>query len=405
MEPGPYGAGMTTPGEHRIDLGHGVFIDYCFTGPGAIDFQLWWESVELAHGSIDEQTPAAKVEVDTKVARAEMDLTIDGFLGEVLCSASIQIWDTSANPPGWTSIVACTNDVLVHFDPTKGMVAGRATADPPVVQGPWGPSGPSGDGVTRFHITDQPRVLADVGPEVKARMFPAYSPLVLNIVACCGRPTGSPSGPGVYADPESPWFNVFFGVYQMDCAVTDGWTRPFGYESAAGVASVVHGEDLVRIGKSDWNWFSNYMYGVPSGVCAQYSSVDMGAVTFTPTETIPLGSTTWHCVTMSGVEVASAYQSDASGAAQLVENSLLTDEWRKSFGEPSPRPEYPTSFIPTKLQSTLLMTYWQDAAGFHTLMFGGTSGIDTDPAFLAAQVSAAKQTIVDHYPTAGFAPS
>jgi hypothetical protein len=143
----------------------------------------------------------------------------------------------------------CECDVAL-IDPTKGLVAGSETGYAPTVIG-FGPNGPSGDGVTRFHISEEPRFLADVGRIVKQRLFADTGPLTLNIIACVGLGADPGTGPGVYADPESPWFNVFFGVYQVDCAKADGWTRPFGYEAANGVDSVVHGEDLVRIGTAD----------------------------------------------------------------------------------------------------------------------------------------------------------
>jgi hypothetical protein len=105
---------------------------------------------------------------------------------------------------------------------------------------------------------------------------------------------------------------------------------------------------------------------------------------------------------MTGVQVASAYESDAPGAGKLVENSVLTDEWRRSFGEPSPKSGFPTSFIPTLLQSALIMAYWKDDTAFHTLMFGGTSLVGADAQFLLDQVKAAKVLIAGHYPGNGF---
>jgi hypothetical protein len=392
---------MTDNGWTRVDLGLGAYLLYEFSGPTTIEFQLWWETVELGKGTIDESNPSAQVKFEEDFVRADLDLSLQPFLGQVLASGDVQSRTKKTDP--WKTISQWKDAVLFLFDPTKGMIAGSPSAYAPVVDPRWGPSGPSGgDGVTRFHLTDDVRAVTDVGPQVKQRMFPGYHPMVLNIVACCGRPLGAPDGPGVYGDPTSIWFNVFFGVYQMDCALADGWTRPFGYQGAAGIQSVVRGEDLVRVGKADWNWLSNFMYGVPGAVCEEYSSVDMSKVKFTPTATTKIGTTQWHYLTMSGVQVASGYESDAPGAGKLVENSILTDEWRRSFGEPSPKPGYPTSFIPTVLQSTLVMAYWKDDTAFHTLMFGGTSGVGSDAAFLRDQIQGAKVLIGTRYPGSGF---
>lgn len=54
------------------------------------------------------------------------------------------------------------------------------------------------------------------------------------------------------------------------------------------------------------------------------------------------------------------------------------------------------------LRSALFMAYTEDDSAFHTLMFGGTAGIDTDAGFLTAQADAAVATITKHYPSAGF---
>jgi hypothetical protein len=129
----------------------------------------------------------------------------------------------------------------------------------------------------------------------------------------------------------------------------------------------------------------------------------MGAVSFQPPPAVVhVGASNWHRVSMSGVKVASGYQSDAPGAQQLVENSILTPTWQRSFGLPCPRPEYTTSFVPTVLQSALFMTYDEDDTAYRTLMFGGTAGVGADATFLQAQVDAAVATITVHYPDAGF---
>jgi hypothetical protein len=388
---------MSDPGWERIDMGLGVYILYKFASATEIDFQLWFESVELAQGSASELNSEVQLHVDVDIARADLVLTVQPYLGQVLAAGDVQIWEDNA----WKTVAQFSNDVLVLYDPTKGVVAGDTTPHPPQVPPqPWGASWFPSGGITRFYVTNDVRVATDIGSRVKKVMFPGYPPLVFNTIACCGKPAAIPNGPGVYGDPQSIWFNIFFGGYEMSCLKSDGWTRPFGYESAAGINSVIHGEDIERLGKSDWNWFSNYMYGVPAEVCERYS--DIGKAAFGPTATVTLGSSQWHVVSLSNVTVASTYQSDAKGAQQLQENSVLTSEWRDAFGHPCPRPDYTTSFIPTTLKATLFMSYSEDTDGFYTVMFGGTSGVKADPAFLAAQVKAAQETIVLNYPKAGF---
>lgn len=394
---------MPSAPQHTISLGHGLFVDYGFSSSTELDYDLRFEQREVVHGSVSVGTPSGPVGVSTDLVRGQLEITIEPLSGVVGLIATIEVREPGVEPPTWKTVVNFTEPHITMIDPTKGFIAGAESGYPPQVLG-YGPNGPSGGGdVTRFHISDDERLLADVGRIVKQRLFAATGPLTLNILACVGLGADPGKGPGVYADPESPWFNVFFGIYQVDCAKADGWTRPFGYEAAQGVGSVVHGEDLVRIGTADWNWFSNYLYGVPEEICIEYSTVDMGAVSFQPPPTVlRCGNSNWHQVSMSGVKVASAYQSNAPGAQQLVKNSLLTPTWQETFGLPCPRPEYTTSFIPTVLRSALFMAYTEDDSAFHTLMFGGTAGIDTDAGFLTAQADAAVATITKHYPSAGF---
>ena len=392
---------MNPSAESVVELGHDVTFHSSFPPGGGIVCLVQWGAVTLAQATLDPGHRTESVNLDNSVVRAHGEIAVDYFAGQVLWTVVIEVADAAHTPPTWDTILDVTDAVLISFDPCAGMVRASATAPPPVLVGPWGPSGPSGRGVTRIHVADQTRLLTDVGQLVKHELFDDYSPFTFNVVACCGRPTGAADGPGVYGDPQSAWFNVFFGIYQLDCAKADGWDRPFGYESDAGVASTPREEDMIRLGKADWNWFSNYLYGVPADVCRQYSTIDPD-IALSPVTTTTIGATAWHQSTMSGVVVASCYASDAPGARQLELNSILTPTVRKNFGLPCPRAAYPTSFIPTTLMASQIMAYWQDEAAFHTLVFGGTSQVEADTSFLTAQTQAAEAVIAASYPDAGF---
>lgn len=393
---------MTGTGE--IDLGHEIVFRWGHAGTRTFDVALDVAAVTVVESTVHAGGDGARADVDDGVVRAHVEIDVDAFAGELTLTATLEIHDPLEPSSPWKTILDVEHHVLLRFDPSKGEVDGSPAAHPPAVAGTYGPTGPSGSsGVTRFHVRDQRRELLDIGQLVKAEMWSGYPPFTFNTVACVGRPTAGPDAPGPYADPDSPWFNIFFGIYQLDCAKTDGWTRPFGYQSADGVDSVLHGEDMARLGKSDWNWFSNYLYGVPRDVCEQYSGIDMGRIDFSPTTVEAIGTTQWHHWTMSGVTVASVYESDAPAAAKLVENSILTPEWQKGFGLPCPRPDHTTSFVPTTLEAEAVMAYAEDAEGFHTLVFGGTAAVGGDPAFLAAQMEACRAVVTADYPDAGFA--
>ncbi len=242
------------------------------------------------------------------------------------------------------------------------------------------------------------RELCRVGSVVKEQMFSEYPPFVFNTVACVG--AFPPGGAGQYADPDSIWFNTFVGYYQLDCA-KDRWSRPFGYDKAAGSSSVPLLEDLVRLGKSDWNWFSNWDYGVPADVLLPYSAVPstVGAAHET---LVTVGTRRWHKVDVHNTKAASCYVAGGPGARQLVRNTVLEVTWRQSFGGPRPRPAQPTSFIPTVLDASVYMSYWEDDTSFHTVIFGGTIQAGKDPAFLGAQLAATEVVMAADYPDLGF---
>jgi hypothetical protein len=394
-------------GEHEIELGHDVTVVYGFTDPHTVAVSIRWRTDELFIGTLGDSDPHQHAAIDHTTdhveVRAALDLAADFLAGAVTWSGDLAVRDPLFDPPTWTTLLSASDDVVFEFDPTGGLVDGSPAVHLPVIPERWGPSGASGGSITRFHVRDGVRIVTDVGSTVRTELFGHVPPFTVNVVAGCGHPT-TPGGPGVYGDPESRWFNAFFGVYQVDCAIADGWTRPFGYASDDGVASELHADDLLRLGIADWNWFSNFLYGVPRDVCIEYGTVTPGVVV-DPVTTAVVGSTTWHRVGLTGVVVASCYQSDAPGSRQLADNSIITPHVRQSFGLPCPRPGYPTSFVPTTLHSVATMTYWRDDAGFHTLTLGGTCRTDSEPEFLADQRTAAEAVIAASYPDRGFANS
>ena len=107
-------------------------------------------------------------------------------------------------------------------------------------------------------------------------------------------------------------------------------------------------------------------------------------------------------MSLSRVDVASCYESDARDAGKLVHNTIIDDVWRHSFGLPNPQPDHPISFIPTTIEAKVHMAYWEDERAFHTLIFGGTNAIDADPDFLEAQMAAVRSVIERNYPRQGF---
>ena len=155
--------------------------------------------------------------------------------------------------------------------PLAGDIDGRGWAPPVSVEGFSYGKSMTIPAILEIHIDGRtgeakPGVLAPVA----TRLFDGYPPFVFNVSFACG--ASKPFQPAVYGDPRSPWFNVFVGYYEIDVTKRE-WERPFGYRRNAAGDFELELEDISRLGEADWNYFSNFMYGVPfSGDCRARSA-------------------------------------------------------------------------------------------------------------------------------------
>ncbi|MHB1535578.1 MAG: hypothetical protein ACYC1D_13410 [Acidimicrobiales bacterium] len=284
--------------------------------------------------------------------------------------------------------------------PGVGQIADSVVVHAPVVDDPrWGRSQLRTPAVLRLFVDDSRRAGTSVGARVKQVLFPAHPPFVFNTVACVGGV--DKDAPGLYSDPESHWFNVFLGYYRVDCNKSL-WSRPFAYRAAEAAASAVDPDDILRLGKADWNWFSNWIYGLPADVALSCSSLDGDEVTISEPRTVLIGGRRWHQLRLSGARMASCYQAGAPGARRLVRHFPLAGLWRRAFGLPYPRPQFPQSFLATSLEAVCSLSYWEDNTAFHTVIFGASAAVGTDPGFIAVQQTALHQVIEQAYPALGF---
>jgi hypothetical protein len=247
---------------------------------------------------------------------------------------------------------------------------------------------------------------AHVGHLVHDAFFKDSPGFRYNVAYACGK--GGPEGGG-YTDPQSIWFNVFVGYYEIDVPKAT-WGRPFGYRLDAGGPQVEPG-DVLRIGKADWDYFSNYLYGVPLDAVQRHAALSPGRVHHLGRQKV--GAHHWDFVSLSDVEVVSAYLSDKDGQ-RLVENSpLYTGIWRDLFGAPFPRPEFSTSFFPTRMHGELYMSFTEglDPVShermYRTTIFGGTINqgypdAAKNRAFLDAQLGALRKVMEERFPDLGF---
>jgi hypothetical protein len=254
--------------------------------------------------------------------------------------------------------------------------------------------------------------MAEVGRVAYDALFAdaAYPPFVFNVTFASAAPDSS--GRSAYSDPRSIWFNVFFGCYEVDVSQT-AWERPFGYRSTDQGAEVAF-EDIARIGKADWNYFSNHVYGVPRDAIRPHDVVDMGSMRATYLGRERIGERYWDAVELRDIVVASACQS-SKDAVRLEETFPgLTPLWQSSFGTKAPDDAVARSFVPMKIRARIYMAYSEsyDALrgepNYNTYFVGATVNQDypnevENERFLGLQLTALRSVILEHMQDQGFA--
>lgn len=386
-----------------VDLAGDLALTYSIPfDRSRIDLEAHVRGLVVWRATLDETRPMAKLRGNHGVVKADIVVSADLRLGELRVHGDVCPCDAEMLA---FSTVPFDNHVVCAFSPSLGEVDGKITAHAPMVRDPdIGASESVVLTITRIPVDMKQRVGTPVGNIVKQRLFPTTPDFVFNVCFAVG-PFGL-FAPGKYGDPTSPWFNVFLGYYQID-APKRGWTRPFGYDPANPAAPVLLDELLV-LGKADWNYFSNWMYGVPMATVTPYDAPDT-RVTKTYAGRTAIGARTFDVVDLDGFTAVSAYQSTAAGATRLADNvPVLTRLWRHTYGEPGSVDGHPVSFVPTTMHARFYMTYFEDADAYHTCLFGGTVNKAFDAAlndrFLAEQLGACEAVLKQHYPRLGFPP-
>lgn len=248
---------------------------------------------------------------------------------------------------------------------------------------------------------------------IARRVFSHFPKFVVNVAFSCGQ--AIPFQPGVYADPRSPWFNIFVGYYQIDVPKSE-WEHPFGYRFRDG-GFRIWPEDLARLGQADWNFFSNFMYGVPLSALEDRGA---DAVTLGYQGRIQVGQHWWDKLTGEGISVSSAYVSTADGGALDANLTMLRELWRAAFGQPYEAAEPPVSFFQTPIAAELLVSFDEafdkrdlKQEVYRTFVFGGSvnewwAECNIEPrkrhnqAFLDQQMAGIRRLLIREFPNCGF---
>jgi hypothetical protein len=401
LEPGTFLARTTGP-SGRVEIVSGLLLAWSVPlSLSSLTLDILGNGIVLWSTVLDPSHTVERWTGTQDLFKEDIEITVDFGRGEItlsgfVCYRASDSWQCFQFP----------QTVLVAWSPTLGAVGGQVEAHPPQITDPsFGRSSTIIPTITRIPIDTVDRMGTPVGKMVKQALFPTTADFAFNVCFVVG--PFRPFVPGAYGDPTSIWFNVFAGYYEIDCPKA-GWTRPFGYHltpSGGTDGATPNFEELIRIGKADWNYFSSWMYGVPLEIVQQYDQPDPGVVCrHLGRQTV--GTSQWDLVDIDGFSAVSAYQSNATGAARLVDNTPLTPLWRVTYGEPRSQPGHGTSFPGTRMHARLLMAFTEDKTMYRTYLFGGTVNKAFPPAqnaaFMTDQMAACRQVIIDHYAALGF---
>lgn len=220
-----------------------------------------------------------------------------------------------------------------------------------------------------------------VGKRVKKRLFNSsdYKGIFyFNVNFSCAHHRLSEKSS--YCDPLSHWFNVFYGYYQIDVPKSK-WKRPFGYKENCEKPEP-RGEDIIRIGKADWNYFSNYLYGVPERMILDHNcnSLSDNSVFTQGQHRIKIGEKYWDYSEIDNMSVITAYQ--AEKGKRVAGNSIFSRIWRDCFGLANPRENFPESFFPTRMKIASYTCFLERMDNdlkeevYSTFIFGGSINLN-----------------------------
>lgn len=258
--------------------------------------------------------------------------------------------------------------------PLVGEIDGRFEVKPAVIDDPVYGQSTHLPTVLEIVVSDKRRWPLRVGKLVDRRFFADRPPIIFNVCFSCHHPDAR--GRSAYADPTSHWFNVFFGFYEIDVRKAQ-WGRPFGFKSADREHPEIEFDDLQRIGKSDWNYFSNYVYGVPRESIAPFDEIhDPEVVTRVSPQPVVIDGHEFVEGEIDGLEVVTGYVAEGG---RLRDNVwFFSPLWRRVFGTAPPDPAFPRSYFPVRMKMRFWMRFEeghdQDLAAdaYRTFIYGGT---------------------------------
>lgn len=272
--------------------------------------------------------------------------------------------------------------------PTVGEISDKIFSNPIKINKKFcGRKSTSYKTIMEIIIDRESKSLSGCGKLVYDIYFEDYPKMLLNVCYSCGKPNIFRKGG--YGDPLSIWYNVFLGYWEVDVLVND-LNRPYGYTINKNGFRSINKKEVLAIIKSDWNYFSNHIYGVPiefiDGDIKSVSNFNKEVKVFKKQKII--NGKKWDHLHLNDVKVVTTYQ--FTDGAKFKKHSFYTPLWHILFGKPlSPKKNIDevlnkiniskiSSFFPTSMDGEIFMTYDivkdvdLNGLAYRTYFFGGS---------------------------------
>lgn len=250
----------------------------------------------------------------------------------------------------------------------------------------------------KIEISEHPKGL-QVGKIIKRLMFQDYPDFYVNIIA--SSPIVNNNGISDFPNPQSHWFNVFYGFYEIDLPI-HSFSSPFGFDSNNHVIPI----EIIKFGLCDWNIITSYLYGVPYELCEENVKITGNEKMSVINDSIKIGKYFYKEIEFSDILVTSSYPAKSKLDTHSPIAKLLQKEWGiynyiKGYDIP-----FPTVRMAGRFYITSMISYNHDINCFcyKTIVAGGVVNMNhPDPhfnqEFLNKQMQSIRQSILinDNY--------
>lgn len=244
-------------------------------------------------------------------------------------------------------------------------------------------------GYLDVNISDSGGSTFNIGQIVKFELFKDHSEFKTKVAITSSKPKGNYSE---FLNPKSEWFNVLLILGKVEVEWKD---RPFGFTENL----EVNKEDIYLYSKAVWNYFVNYIYGIPISECVKYNDIEDEHIQMISRK-ITIGNYDYIELDVVNLGTICGYSSWVSGGKgnYVVNDVILTPLWRRIFGKAKPRKSVMGMFEKCYMRLRIYLRFESVGNTFLSYIniasvnMGTSSRINEE--FMEVQINALKSAII-----------